>query len=95
MKSIVEAPDWSTIPVPHDDGAARHLVGARVASVVLSGPAPTSIACAGMSQSGVTRLASRTFRCRAIFTPAAQRSSSKLRSNSARTASTPTGAAET
>ena len=35
MKSIVEAPDWSTIPAPHDDGAAHHLVGARVASVPL------------------------------------------------------------
>src|SRR5688500_2920238 len=35
MTSIVEAPDWSTIPAPHDDGATRHLVGARVASVPL------------------------------------------------------------
>lgn len=35
MKSTVEAPDWSTIPAPVDDGATRHLVGARVASVPL------------------------------------------------------------
>lgn len=35
MKNTVEAPDWSTIPAPLDDGAARHLVGARVASVPL------------------------------------------------------------
>src|SRR3954471_22814972 len=35
-------------------------------------------------------LPNRTFRCRAIFIPAAQRSISKLRSNSARTARTPT-----
>src|SRR3954467_4927953 len=35
-------------------------------------------------------LPNRTFRCRAIFTPAVQRSIRRLRSNSARTARTPT-----
>jgi peroxiredoxin len=35
MKSTVDAPDWSTIPAPGDDGATRHLVGARMASVPL------------------------------------------------------------
>jgi peroxiredoxin len=35
MQSTVEAPDWSTIPAPRDDGATRHLVGARMASVPL------------------------------------------------------------
>jgi peroxiredoxin len=35
MQSTVEAPDWSTIPAPLDDGATRHLPGARVASVPL------------------------------------------------------------
>jgi len=35
MESIVDAPDWSKIPAPRDDGAARHLVGARMASVRL------------------------------------------------------------
>ena len=35
MKSAVEAPDWSSIPAPLDDGAARHLAGARMASVLL------------------------------------------------------------
>ncbi len=29
-KNTVDAPDWSTIPAPADDGAARHLPGARV-----------------------------------------------------------------
>jgi peroxiredoxin len=33
MASTVEAPDWSTIPAPVDDGATRHLAGARMASV--------------------------------------------------------------
>jgi peroxiredoxin len=35
MKSTVDAPDWSTIPAPVDDGATRHLAGARMASVPL------------------------------------------------------------
>ena len=35
MRSTVEAPDWSTIPAPVDDGAVRHLLGARVPSVPL------------------------------------------------------------
>ena len=35
MTSTVDAPDWSTIPAPVDDGATRHLVGARMASVPL------------------------------------------------------------
>jgi peroxiredoxin len=35
MKSSVEAPDWSAIPKPTDDGAASHLVGMRMPSVPL------------------------------------------------------------
>jgi hypothetical protein len=35
MPSTVEAPDWSSIPPPFDEGATRHLVGARVPSVSL------------------------------------------------------------
>lgn len=35
MKSTVDAPDWSTIPAPSDDGATRDLTGARVAFVAL------------------------------------------------------------
>src|SRR6186713_2533897 len=31
----IETPDWSAIPAPHDDGAARHLTGARFVSVPL------------------------------------------------------------
>jgi peroxiredoxin len=34
-KSNIEAPDWSTIPAPVDDGAASHLAAIRVASVLL------------------------------------------------------------
>ena len=35
MKSTVDAPDWSTIPAPVDDGATRHLAGARMAFIPL------------------------------------------------------------
>ena len=35
MRSTVEAPDWALIPAPLDDGATRHLAGARMASVPL------------------------------------------------------------
>jgi peroxiredoxin len=35
MPSSVDAPDWSMIPSPADDGAARHLQGMRAASVPL------------------------------------------------------------
>jgi peroxiredoxin len=30
-----DPPDWSTIPAPVDDGATRHLIGTRIASVAL------------------------------------------------------------
>jgi peroxiredoxin len=35
MSSPIAAPDWSTIPVPQDDGAARHLTGLRLPSIPL------------------------------------------------------------
>jgi peroxiredoxin len=35
MTGTVEAPDWSTIPAPADDGAARHLPGVKMPSVSL------------------------------------------------------------
>ena len=35
MSNMVDAPDWSTIPAPVDDGAARHLVGANLPPVPL------------------------------------------------------------
>jgi peroxiredoxin len=35
MKSSVEAPDWSSIPKPADDGAASHLAGMRIPSFAL------------------------------------------------------------
>lgn len=35
MENALAAPDWSTLPAPLDDGAARHLIGARLPSVSL------------------------------------------------------------
>jgi peroxiredoxin len=34
-KTSVDAPDWSSIPAPVDDGATRHLLGTKLASVPL------------------------------------------------------------
>jgi peroxiredoxin len=33
--SSVDAPDWSSIPAPTDDGATKHLLGATMASIPL------------------------------------------------------------
>ena len=41
--STIEAPDWSTIPAPVDDGAARHLVGMRVPSIALAATDGTTV----------------------------------------------------
>ena len=35
MAGHIDAPDWSTIPAPVDDGAAGHLLGAKVPSIAL------------------------------------------------------------
>jgi peroxiredoxin len=35
MDNFIGAPDWSTIPAPQDDGAARHLLGATLPAVSL------------------------------------------------------------
>ena len=43
MKSSVEAPDWSAIPAPADDGAASHLVGMRMPSLSLPATDGTSV----------------------------------------------------
>lgn len=36
MAGHLDAPDWSSIPAPVDDGAAAHLAGARVPSIPLA-----------------------------------------------------------
>lgn len=39
MNRSIDKPDWSTIPAPVDDGAARHLLGAAIAQVQLESTA--------------------------------------------------------
>jgi peroxiredoxin len=43
MSSSFETPDWSTIPAPIDDGAARHLIGMRIPSVPLPATDRTTV----------------------------------------------------
>jgi peroxiredoxin len=43
MSSSVEAPDWSSIPKPTDDGAASHLAGMRIPSVPLPATDGTAV----------------------------------------------------
>lgn len=52
MEKSVDTPDWSTLPAPADDGAARHLLNARLSSVLL-------VATSGEAVD-LTRLAGRT-----------------------------------
>jgi peroxiredoxin len=35
MTETIDAPDWSTIPTPIDDGATRHLIGVRMPPIAL------------------------------------------------------------
>lgn len=51
MNSSVETPDWSTVPTPTDDGAARHLAGAVIPSVPLPATDGTTVdlsSCPGL-----------------------------------------------
>ncbi|RBI87185.1 peroxiredoxin [Rhodosalinus halophilus] len=43
-----EAPDWSTIPAPHDDGAAAHLPGAALPTVPLASTAGGTVDLAAL-----------------------------------------------
>ena len=43
MNNPIEAPDWSKIPAPMDDGAARHLTGMRIPTVPLPATDGTTV----------------------------------------------------
>jgi peroxiredoxin (alkyl hydroperoxide reductase subunit C) len=43
MATSVDAPDWSTIPDPTDDGAAAHLLGMRIPAVPLPATDGTTV----------------------------------------------------
>jgi peroxiredoxin len=49
MSNPVEAPDWSKIPPPRDDGAARHLAGTRLPSLALPSTAGEMVDLAGLA----------------------------------------------
>lgn len=41
--SSIATPDWSSLPVPEDDGAARHLLGLRLPALALSATDGSSV----------------------------------------------------
>jgi peroxiredoxin len=43
MNNPIETPDWSKIPAPMDDGAARHLTGMRIPAVPLAATDGTTV----------------------------------------------------
>jgi peroxiredoxin len=43
MNNSVEAPDWSSLPKPADDGGARHLIRMRLPSVFLAATDGTTV----------------------------------------------------
>lgn len=49
MSTIIETPDWSMIPAPPDDGAARHLAGARMAAIALAATDGGTIDLSGLA----------------------------------------------
>jgi peroxiredoxin len=49
MTSSIESPDWSRIPAPTDDGAARHLPGKRISSVSLPATDGTMVDLSALS----------------------------------------------
>jgi peroxiredoxin len=48
MSSSIEAPDWSKIPAPLDDGAARHLTNTPIAAIPLPATDGTTIDLAAL-----------------------------------------------
>jgi peroxiredoxin len=62
MSSTVDAPDWSAIPAPKDDGATRHLRGMRIASVPLRATDGTLVDLSGLKSRSVIYAYPRTGR---------------------------------
>jgi peroxiredoxin len=58
----IDTPDWSTIPAPSDDGAARHLEGMRIASIPLAATDGTIVDLATLSGWTVVYIYPRTGR---------------------------------
>jgi peroxiredoxin len=49
MFGTIETPDWSKIPAPQDDGAARHLPGMRLPSIPLASTHGTTVDLSALS----------------------------------------------
>jgi peroxiredoxin len=47
--SSIATPDWSTLPVPEDDGAARHLPGLRMPSIALAATDESTVDLASLA----------------------------------------------
>ena len=62
MFGTIETPDWSKIPVPHDDGAARHLPGMRLPSVPLASTDGNTVDLSALSGRSVVYAYPRTGR---------------------------------
>jgi peroxiredoxin len=58
----IDTPDWSTIPAPLDDGAARHLLGMPIASVPLRATDGTTVDLSTLSGWTVVYIYPRTGR---------------------------------
>jgi len=48
VENSVDAPDWSGIPAPHDDGATRHLLGITLPSIPLQATNGTMVSLAAL-----------------------------------------------
>lgn len=48
----IDAPDWSTIPAPTDDGGAAHLTGMRVPSIALQATDGTTVDLSSLTTRG-------------------------------------------
>jgi peroxiredoxin len=60
--SSIATPDWSTLPVPEDDGAARHLSGLRMPSITLAATDGSSVDLASLAGRAVVYAYPRTGR---------------------------------
>jgi peroxiredoxin len=56
----IDAPDWATIPVPLDDGATAHLIGAKLASAPLAATDGNSVDLAALTGRSVVYAYPRT-----------------------------------
>jgi peroxiredoxin len=49
MPAEIDAPDWSAIPAPRDDGAAKHLIGRKIPDLALPATDGTEVNLSSLS----------------------------------------------